>query len=132
MHAILHRVVPTLSALTVGFSLSAVASCTGASQQKAKDVTTTVLDAGSAICQAIANAPGMPDAVKVICEYVDKADGLAKIFIATVPRAQAKAMGMVLPCPDVPSGPSPSPSAPASATASATPGLAPLPDALKK
>lgn len=128
MHSLLQRLVPTVFALATGGALSGVASCTASTQQKVVSVGTTVLDAGSAVCQAIANAPGLPDAVKVICEYVDKADGLAKIFVATIPRTQAAAMGMKLPCSAAPEAPLPSPSA----SASASVGIAPLPAALKK
>lgn len=120
MHSLLQRLVPTAFALVTGASLSGVASCTTSTQQKVVNVGTTVLDAGSAVCQAIASVPGMPDAVKVICEYVDKADGLSKIFVATIPRTQARAMGMVLPCAPAPVAPS----------ASVSTGLAPLPPAL--
>lgn len=112
MHAIVHRLVPSFIALSVGFGLSAVASCTAAAQTTVKDVTRTTLDIGDAICQVLVQDPNMPDKLKLACQYVDKADGLSHLLLATVPKSQATAMGFKIVQPCAPS-------------ASASPALAP-------
>lgn len=95
---LLHNIVPTLTALSVGFSLSAVSACSATDTRKALDVTKITLDIGDAICQVLEQHPEMPDKVRIACQYVDKADGLSHLFLATVPKAQAHAMGYRMAC----------------------------------
>jgi hypothetical protein len=82
----------------------AVLACTGAivstpacSGVNTGKVAQTVLDVGDAVCDALtANDVGNGD-VQIVCKYINQADGIAHVFIAKVPAAQAARMGLRTP-----------------------------------
>lgn len=58
----------------------------------------------------------------MVCQYVDKADGLSHLVVASIPKSQAIAMGYRMPCAALPTA--------STAIKGNAPGLAPLPPAL--
>ena len=44
----------------------------------------TILDVGDAVCETLLAEDVGGDKVRLVCKYVDKADSVARIFMATV------------------------------------------------
>lgn len=94
MSALRYNLSCTVIALAVGFSLSA---CNWFGSQGAK-TGAEVLSGVDVVCHALENSFDVPDNVRVACQYVDKVDGVSKVFFAKVPQKDAVKMGVRAPC----------------------------------
>lgn len=84
---------PVALSLTTGFGLTAASTATAGCAEM-KPITKTVLDGGDAICEALIDNGLAGEKVTLVCEYVDKADGLSHVFLMRVPREHVEKMGL--------------------------------------